>query len=408
MPEDMIAKLVLGLQQYPALTLLFVFLVAFAESLVIVGLIVPGAIFMILFGALIAIDALEFWPTVFFATLGAIAGDSLSYWLGKRYKTTLHRIWPLSRHPEILERADAFFIQHGVKSIALSRFIGLLRPIIPATAGMSKMPVNVFLIANISSAIFWAPLYLLPGLLFGLSLEIASEFASKFIFLIVILLLAIFIVLLAIQRLYIFSKPYTDKIILYLTGWGTHHPLLGEIPAALFNKNHSELKGLSLVALLVFIATGLLTLINSPFAYSFIPFSYNFDSLDQFIYFSLQTFRTPPLDNIMLWLSFLSSSEFFALLYLAVGILFLKKNNLYLLWYWLAAISLPLILTPMLNSRLADSLQQNLNFDSNTLPLIIIISVVGFLTIIINSGLSYSRQKFIFYFSSTLVLFLIL
>lgn len=86
MPEDIIANFILAIQQYPNIALLIVFLVAFSESLIIIGLIVPGAILMVLFGALIAIDALAFWPTVFFAVSGAVAGDSLSYWLGLRYQ----------------------------------------------------------------------------------------------------------------------------------------------------------------------------------------------------------------------------------------------------------------------------------------------------------------------------------
>lgn len=408
MPEDIIANLILALQKHPSLTLLFVFLIAFAESLVVVGLIVPGAVFMLLFGALIAMDALEFWPTVLFATLGAIAGDGLSYWLGRRYKSKFHHIWPLSRHPEILTRANQFFEQHGVKSIILSRFIGLLRPLIPAIAGMAKMPVNTFITTNVTSAIFWAPLYLLPGLLFGLSLEMASEFASKFIFLIVILLLVIFIALQSIQRLYIFSKPYNDKIINYLMSWGNKHPLLGEVPAAIFDKEHPELRGLSIVAIIIFVSTLILTLINSSYLYSYNPLYYNFDSLDQFIFFSLQTFRSPPLDNIMLWLSYLTSSLFFALLCFGLGSLFILKKNFFSLWHWLAAISLPLLLSPLLSNNLIHSLQQNLNINLQALPFIVIISTVGFITVIINSGLSYSRQKIIFYFSSTLVLFLML
>jgi len=67
MPEDIIANLILALQQHPILALFFVFFVAFSESLIIIGLIVPGAILMILLGALIVMDALEFWPTVFVA-----------------------------------------------------------------------------------------------------------------------------------------------------------------------------------------------------------------------------------------------------------------------------------------------------------------------------------------------------
>ena len=408
MPEDIIANLILALQKHPSLALFFVFLVALSESLVVIGLIIPGAIFMILFGALIAMNALEFWPTVFFATMGAIAGDSLSYWLGRHYQSKIHHIWPLSRHPEILIRANHFFDKHGVKSIILSRFIGLLRPVIPAIAGMTKMPINIFLATNISSAIFWAPLYLLPGLLFGLSLEMASEFSSKFIFLIVIILLIIFIALLSIQRLYIFTKPYNDKIINYLLDWGEKHSVIGEVPAAIFDKEHSEIRGLSIVAIFIFSSTLFLTLFNSSLAYSYNPLYYNFDSINQFIYVSLQSFRSPPLDNIMLWLNYLTSSHFFALLCFSLGTLFILKKNLFSLWHWLAAISLPLLLAPLLSNNLINALQQNLNIHFQTIPFVVIASAIGFLTIIINSGLSYSRQKFIFYFASTLVLFLML
>lgn len=110
MSEDIIAKLVLILQQHSVLTLLFVFLVAFSESLIVIGLIVPGAVLMILIGALIAMDALNFWNAVIFAILGAIAGDSLSYWLGRRYQQKIQNLWPLSRHPDLMNRANDFFI----------------------------------------------------------------------------------------------------------------------------------------------------------------------------------------------------------------------------------------------------------------------------------------------------------
>ena len=162
MSENIIANLILALQQHPSLALVFVFLVAFSESLIIVGLIIPGSILMILFGALIAVDALKFWPTVFFSILGAITGDSLSYWLGKTYQSKLLNLWPLSRHPDVINKANQFIQRHGVKSIFLSRFIGLLRPIIPAIAGMTEMPVKLFISTNIGSAIVWAPAYLLP------------------------------------------------------------------------------------------------------------------------------------------------------------------------------------------------------------------------------------------------------
>lgn len=38
-------------------------------------------------------------PVLLLATAGAIAGDGISYWLGRHYKERLVAIWPFSRHP---------------------------------------------------------------------------------------------------------------------------------------------------------------------------------------------------------------------------------------------------------------------------------------------------------------------
>ncbi|MDH5660450.1 MAG: hypothetical protein OEY65_05595, partial [Gammaproteobacteria bacterium] len=277
---------------------------------------------------------------------------------------------------------------------------------IPAIAGATKMPVKVFISTNIISAIFWAPAYLLPGLLFGLSIEIASEFASKFILLIIFILFIIFISLWAIQRLYVFTKPYNDKAIIYLLNWGEKHPLAGEVPAAIFDETHPEIRGLSLVAILIFIGTLTLSFLQSPPINTYNPFYYDFSSLDQLVYHSLQTFRSPPFDSIMLWLNYLTSSQFIAILCLSLGGFFILKQILFPLWHWLAAISLPLLLSPLLSNDLTNTLQQNM--DIETLPFIVIISTFGFLTVFISTGFSFSKQKLVFYISASLVLLLML
>ncbi|MES9896123.1 MAG: phosphoesterase PA-phosphatase, partial [Candidatus Thiodiazotropha endolucinida] len=61
---------------------LMVFVVAFSESVAIIGLIVPGVVLMFGFGALIATGILEFWAVFWWAVAGAVAGDGLSFWLG--------------------------------------------------------------------------------------------------------------------------------------------------------------------------------------------------------------------------------------------------------------------------------------------------------------------------------------
>ena len=63
--------------QNPNLAGLVVFLVAAGESLALVGIVVPGVVFMLGIGALVGLDAIDFWHAIIFAALGAIAGDAI-------------------------------------------------------------------------------------------------------------------------------------------------------------------------------------------------------------------------------------------------------------------------------------------------------------------------------------------
>jgi undecaprenyl-diphosphatase len=165
-----------------------VFAVAFSESVAVFGLLVPGVVAMFGFGALIATGTLEFLPVFWWAVAGAVAGDGLSFWLGHHYQEGLSRLWPFSRYPETLHRGIGFFEKYGGKSVAIGRFFGPVRAIIPLVAGMLGMSPWRFFIANLSSALVWAPIYLLPGIVFGASLELASEIAFRLVVLMLMVL----------------------------------------------------------------------------------------------------------------------------------------------------------------------------------------------------------------------------
>jgi len=133
------------------------FLFALAESLAVVGLVVPGAAVMIVAGALIAMGGLHFWPVLLLAVAGAILGDGVSFWLGHRYRDQLRSRWPFYRHPAWLARGERFFYRHGGKSILFGRFVGPVRPIVPLVAGMLGMRAAAFYTMNVLSAMLWAP-----------------------------------------------------------------------------------------------------------------------------------------------------------------------------------------------------------------------------------------------------------
>ncbi|MGF7177401.1 membrane protein DedA with SNARE-associated domain [Azospirillum doebereinerae] len=139
------------------------FLIAFAEGVTVVGLLIPGVVALTATGALVAAGVLEFWTVYAAIAGGTILGDATSYWLGRIFGERLFRLWPFSKRPALRQRGEAFFHRHGGKSVFLARFVGPLRAVVPTVAGMVAMPHRQFQTFNILSAVIWAPLLMSPG-----------------------------------------------------------------------------------------------------------------------------------------------------------------------------------------------------------------------------------------------------
>ncbi len=140
-----------------------VFALAFGESLAFVALLLPATVILFGVGGLIGASGLSFWPLALAAAGGAALGDWVSYWLGYHYKAQIARMWPLSRHPTLLPRGEAFFARWGTAGVFLGRFFGPLRAAVPLVAGACRMNQVPFQIANILSAIVWGFGILAPG-----------------------------------------------------------------------------------------------------------------------------------------------------------------------------------------------------------------------------------------------------
>lgn len=140
-----------------------VFALAFAESLVLVSLLVPATVILIGVGVLIGISELGFVPLWLAASLGAFLGDWVSFWLGRHYHEPISRMWPFAKRPELLTRGHAFFVKWGVYGVFFGRFFGPLRASVPLAAGTCGMSATRFQWANITSALLWAASLLGPG-----------------------------------------------------------------------------------------------------------------------------------------------------------------------------------------------------------------------------------------------------
>src|SRR5258706_9498849 len=95
------------------------FALSFGESFAFFGLLFPGTAIMVAAGAFIPGGTLSFWPLVIGCLTGSIAGDAISFWLGRRYGHLIGRVLPFSGRPELLARGFAFFERHGGQSVFL-------------------------------------------------------------------------------------------------------------------------------------------------------------------------------------------------------------------------------------------------------------------------------------------------
>lgn len=141
--------------------------IAFIESFALIGIVVPGVVLLYIAAFIAGTGALTLPMTIACAFLGAVAGDSASYLIGRHFHRHLPSIWPFSRHRSWLSRGERFFYEYGGISIVVARFLGPVRPVMPLVAGSLLMPRWLFFSLNIASALAWAPMYTLPGFFAG-------------------------------------------------------------------------------------------------------------------------------------------------------------------------------------------------------------------------------------------------
>ena len=168
----------------------FILLVAFVESLAFVGLVVPGTIIIVAMGFFALNGFYDIGDLIWFAAIGAILGDALSFHLGRKGIRLFSKNKFIFRQ-SYLNMGEKFFKRHGGKSILFGRFIGVFRPIIPFVAGMFKMEAGIFFLWSLISSILWATFFLLLGYLFGHAWQVMEIWSPRIGLFIVILVLVI-------------------------------------------------------------------------------------------------------------------------------------------------------------------------------------------------------------------------
>lgn len=137
----------------------------FAESLAFIGFFVPSTALLLAIGALLGAGVVSPGPVLLFAILGAVAGDAVSYELGRWMGPAALRHKALRRRRRTVARARLFIYRSGMLAMIVGRFTGPVRSLVPLVGGMLKMGRVRFQIANLIGAVLWIPVMLAPGFL---------------------------------------------------------------------------------------------------------------------------------------------------------------------------------------------------------------------------------------------------
>ncbi|CAB4831180.1 DedA Uncharacterized membrane-associated protein [Candidatus Nanopelagicaceae bacterium] len=161
--------------QIPLFLLLIFF--AFAEAALFVGFVLPGETALLIGGVLAHAGVWNVWVFLIAAIIGAITGDSVGYEVGKHLGPRIkenafgrfvgEKRWKL---------AQAIFDRYHGGAIFFGRAQALLRALVPALAGMNKVPYRIFIKWNAAGGIVFSTIVVLLGYQFASSLATLEKY----------------------------------------------------------------------------------------------------------------------------------------------------------------------------------------------------------------------------------------
>jgi membrane-associated protein len=145
------------------------FLIVFCETGLVVTPFLPGDSLLFAIGAIAADPAsnLNVWIAAIVLLVAAILGDTVNYWIGRRFGGWVMRKFPRVVKPSHIEKTNEFFVRYGGKTIIIARFVPIVRTFAPFVAGSGEMDYKRFMFFNVLGAVLWVGLILPCGWFFG-------------------------------------------------------------------------------------------------------------------------------------------------------------------------------------------------------------------------------------------------
>jgi membrane protein DedA with SNARE-associated domain len=155
--------------------------VFFGVMLESTGVPLPGETILLASGFLAQQGHLDVGDAILFGILGAVVGDQIGYWAGRKGGRPFVLRWGryVRITPERLARAEAFFARHGGKAVFLARFFAGFRVFGALVAGISRMRWGTFAFYNALGGVVWATAAVLVGYFLGGSLGLVGRWLGR-------------------------------------------------------------------------------------------------------------------------------------------------------------------------------------------------------------------------------------
>jgi membrane protein DedA with SNARE-associated domain len=162
---------------------------------------VPSEVVLPFAGYLVFKGQLNFWVTVLVATVAAIAGSLVDYYIGLKgvEALTKRRVGRVLFSTDQLTFASKWFKKYGSFMVFVARLIPGLRTLISFPAGAVKMPIVKFVVFTTAGCLLWNTVLIYVGYYLGINWgEVAG--VLHYIIIVVIAVFAILIVAYLIVR----------------------------------------------------------------------------------------------------------------------------------------------------------------------------------------------------------------
>lgn len=189
------------------------FLMIFIETGIVIFPFLPGDSLLFAAAALAANPMYHLNNGILFFVFlaAAVIGDTVNYEIGRHLSDRALESSHFGRliNQDKLKVAEAFFDRHGGKTIALARFVPIVRTFAPFVSGGSHMNYRHFLLFNFIGALSWVTLCVGGGHFFGNIDFVKNHFSLVALAIVAISLLPMLIVYLKNK---LASKPKPKKI----------------------------------------------------------------------------------------------------------------------------------------------------------------------------------------------------